>query len=134
VDFFSIGTNDLIQYTLAVERVNDKIAHLYQPCHPAILRLVKRTVEEGHRNNIWVGICGEMAADPAMCLILLGMGLDEISASPAVLPRIKKVIRSLSDRDAREFVKEVMEYTSPAKIESHAREVVRSVVPDMEMT
>lgn len=133
VDFFSIGTNDLIQYTLAVERVNDKIAHLYQPCHPAVLRLVKRTVEEGHRNNIWVGICGEMAADPAMCLILLGMGLDEISASPAVVPRIKKVIRSLSDREAREFVEEVMAYTSPAEIESRAREVVRSAVPDMDI-
>ena len=133
VDFFSIGTNDLIQYTLAVERGNDKIAHLYQPCHPAVLRLVKGVVEEGHRNNIWVGLCGEMAADPAMCLILLGMGLDEISASPAVVPKIKKVIRNLSDRDARDFVEEVMRYTSPADIEARAREMVRSVVPELDM-
>ncbi|NQT82408.1 phosphoenolpyruvate--protein phosphotransferase [bacterium] len=133
VDFFSIGTNDLIQYTLAVDRVNDKIAHLYQPCHPAILRLVKRTVEEGHRNNIWVGICGEMAADPAMCLILLGMGLDEISASPAVVPGIKNVIRGLSYADAKEFIEEVMTYTSPAEIESRAREVVRTVVPELDV-
>ncbi len=133
VDFFSIGTNDLIQYTLAVERVNDKIAHLYQPYHPAVLRLAKRIVEEGHKNGIWVGICGEMAADPAMVLILLGMGLDEISASPAVVPRIKNVIRSLSYEQAREFVEEIMTYTSPATIESRAREVVRKTVPEREL-
>jgi phosphotransferase system enzyme I (PtsI) len=133
VDFFSIGTNDLIQYTLAVERVNDKIAHLYQPCHPAVLRLMEQVVEVGHANDIWVGICGEVAADPAMCLILMGMGLDEISASPAVVPRVKNVIRNISQRDAREFVKEVLQYTSPAKIESSARETVRAAVPDLEV-
>jgi phosphotransferase system enzyme I (PtsI) len=134
VDFFSIGTNDLIQYTLAVERVNDKIAHLYQPCHPAVLRLVKQIVEEGHRNDIWVGICGEVAADPAMCLILLGMGLDEISASPAVVPRIKNVIRNLSHKKAKEFVEEVMQYTSPTEIESRAHEVIRSAAPELPLT
>ncbi len=133
VDFFSIGTNDLIQYTLAVERVNDKIAHLYQPCHPAVLRLVKGIVEEGHRNHIWVGFCGEMAADPAMCLILVGMGMDEISVSPAVVPRIKMVIRSLSNRDAKKFVEEVMAYTSPAAIEARAREVVQMVAPGLDI-
>jgi phosphotransferase system enzyme I (PtsI) len=132
VDFFSIGTNDLIQYTLAVERVNDKIAHLYQPCHPAVLRLIKGIVEEGHRNNIWVGICGEMAADPAMCLILLGMGLDEVSASPAVVPRIKNLIRSFSYRTAKEFVEDVMTLASPEEIESRARETVRSVIPELD--
>jgi phosphotransferase system enzyme I (PtsI) len=133
VDFFSIGTNDLIQYTLAVERVNDKIAHLYQPYHPAVLRLGKRIVDEGHKNKIWVGICGEMAADPAMCFILLGMGLDEISASPAVVPRVKNVVRNLSYRDAAAFVDEIMQYTSPKEIESRALEVVRKLVPEVDV-
>ncbi len=133
VDFFSIGTNDLIQYTLAVERVNDKIAHLYQPCHPAVLRLIKMIVDQGHKNNIWVGICGEVAADPAMCLILLGVGLDEISVSPAVLPRTKNVIRSLSYEKAREFVEEIMQYTSTAQVESRAREAIKDIVPELEI-
>ncbi len=133
VDFFSIGTNDLIQYTLAVERVNDKIAHLYQPFHPAVLRLMKNVVEQGRRNHIWVGICGEVATDPAMCLILVGMGLDEISASPAVVPRVKSVIRGISESDAKEFVKDVIGYTSPSKIESRAREMVGAAVPELDM-
>jgi len=133
VDFFSIGTNDLIQYTLAVERVNDKIAHLYQPCHPAVLRLLKRIIDEGHRNNIWVGICGEMAADPAMCLLLVGMGIDEISVSPAVLPRIKNVTRSLSYDEARKLVEEIMRYTSPHEIESRAKQRIREIAPEPEV-
>jgi phosphotransferase system enzyme I (PtsI) len=133
VDFFSIGTNDLIQYTMAVERVNDKIAHLYQPCHPAVLRFLKRVVEEGHRNNIWVGICGEMAADPAMVLLLLGMGIDEISVSPAVVPRIKNLIRNVSYEDATKIVDEIMQHTSPQTIEARAREVVKSVIAEPEV-
>ncbi len=132
VDFFSIGTNDLIQYTLAVERVNDKIAHLYQPCHPAVLRLMKRIVDEGHKNRIWVGICGEMAADPAMCLILLGMGLDEISVSPAVVPKIKDVIRRISHREATQFVEEIMGYVTAGEIESRARETLAALVPELD--
>jgi phosphotransferase system enzyme I (PtsI) len=133
VDFFSIGTNDLIQYTLAVERVNDKIAHLYQPCHPSILRLLRRIVDEGHRNNIWVGICGEMAADPAMCLLLVGMGIDEISVSPAVVPLIKNVIRRLSFEEASNVVQEIMQYSSPYEIESRAKERIKEIVPELDV-
>jgi len=133
VDFFSIGTNDLIQYTMAVERVNDKIAHLYQPSHPAVLRFVKRIVDEGHRNNIWVGICGEMAADPAMVLLLLGMGIDEISVNPATVPRIKNLIRNVSYEDAAKIVEEVMEHTSAQTIEARAREVVKNVIAEPEV-
>ena len=133
VDFFSIGTNDLIQYTMAVERVNDKIAHLYQPSHPAVLRFLKRIVDEGHRNNIWVGICGEMAADPAMVLLLLGMGIDEISVNPATVPRIKNLIRNVSYEDAAKIVEEVMEHTSAQTIEARAREVVKNVIAEPEV-
>ena len=133
VDFFSIGTNDLIQYTMAVERVNDKIAHLYQPSHPAVLRFLKRIVDEGHRNSIWVGICGEMAADPAMVLLLLGMGIDEISVNPATVPRIKNLIRNVSYEDAAKIVEEVMEHTSAQTIEARAREVVKNVIAEPEV-
>jgi phosphoenolpyruvate-protein phosphotransferase (PTS system enzyme I) len=89
VKFFSIGTNDLIQYSLAVDRLNEKIAHLYEPTHPAILRLIKMTTEAGRRNGVWVGVCGEMAGDPVLTPLLLGLGVSELSAAPSVVPQLK---------------------------------------------
>jgi len=95
VKFFSIGTNDLIQYTIAVDRVNERIAHLYQPTHPAILRLIHSVVAAGHAAGIWVGVCGEMASDIILTPLLIGLGIDKLSASPTMVPRVKRAVQCL---------------------------------------
>ncbi|NTW06254.1 MAG: phosphoenolpyruvate--protein phosphotransferase, partial [Syntrophaceae bacterium] len=101
VDFFSIGTNDLIQYALAIDRSNEHLSYLYEPLHPAVLRLLKRVVEEAHKANIRVAMCGEMAGDPMCCMILLGMELDELSMNHLDIPRIKRIIRKSSLAEAK---------------------------------
>src|SRR6202011_5652758 len=106
VDFFSIGTNDLIQYTMAVDRVNERIAHLYEPTHPAIVRLLEMTVAAAHSNDIWVGVCGEMAAEVTLTPLLLGLGVDELSASPGLVPRIKKAVQTLNVKQCPQLVAE----------------------------
>lgn len=95
VKFFSIGTNDLIQYTIAVDRVNERITHLYKPTHPAILRLISSVVAAGHNAGIWVGVCGEMAADIILTPLLIGLGIDELSTSPTMVPRVKRAVQCL---------------------------------------
>ena len=109
LNFVSIGTNDLIQYTLAVDRVNENVANLYDPLHPAILRLIKKIIDEGHKAGIDVGMCGEMAGDPSYTPILLGFGLDEFSVSSAQIPKIKQVIRSITLSDAKKAAKKILE-------------------------
>jgi phosphotransferase system enzyme I (PtsI) len=104
VDFFSVGSNDLIQYTLAVDRGNEKVAGMYQPTHPAVLRLLQTVVEAAHRNNIWVGVCGEMAADVVLTPALIGLGVDELSASSVSIPRIKRAVQALNFEEARQTV------------------------------
>jgi phosphoenolpyruvate-protein phosphotransferase (PTS system enzyme I) len=116
VDFFSIGTNDLIQYALAVDRVNERIAHLYQPTHPAVLRLLKMIADAGHANNIWVGVCGEMAGDIALIPLLLGLGADELSASATVVPRVKRAVQSLAIPECRQLVVEALKLRTPSEI------------------
>jgi phosphotransferase system enzyme I (PtsI) len=108
VDFFSIGTNDLIQYTIAVDRGNANVSSLYDPCHPAILRFIASIVEAGHENDIWVGVCGAMAAHPIAACILLGLGLDELSVSPVDIPEIKRIIRSATYKDFRILAQHVL--------------------------
>ena len=116
VDFFSIGTNDLIQYTLAVDRVNEKVAYLYQPTHPAILRLLKVVADAGHANQIWVGVCGEMAGDIALVPLLLGLGIDELSTSAPLVPRVKRAVQSLSMPECRELLEETLKLNTASEI------------------
>jgi phosphotransferase system enzyme I (PtsI) len=108
VDFMSIGTNDLIQYTLAVDRSNENIAYLYEPRHPAIIRLIKNVVDTCHRLGKPVSLCGEMAADPRFTLLLLGLGLDELSVPPSSILRIKRIIRTLTLATAKEIAGQVV--------------------------
>src|SRR5207253_334636 len=116
IDFFSIGTNDLIQYALAVDRVNERIAHLYEPTHPAVIRLLKMIADAAHANDIWVGVCGEMAGDVALIPLLLGLGMDELSASATLVPRVKRAVQSLAISECRELVEEALKLQTPSEI------------------
>jgi phosphotransferase system enzyme I (PtsI) len=130
-DFFSIGTNDLIQYSLAVDRVNEKIAHLYEPTHPAIIRLIHQVVHSAHQASIKVSLCGEMAGDIALTPILLGIGIDELSTSPPVVPQLKKIIRSLNISQTYELAEKIIHMESGAEIRELSTQLVRSVAPDV---
>jgi len=119
--FFSIGTNDLIQYALGIDRVNEKVAYLYEPLHPAVLRLIKMVIDSAHSAGIQIGMCGEMAADPLFAPVLLGMGLDEFSMGPISIPAIKKVIRQTKLLDAKELAEKVMNFSSATEIENYLK-------------
>jgi phosphoenolpyruvate-protein phosphotransferase len=108
VDFFSIGTNDLTQYTVAVDRTNERVAYLASPLHPAVLHLINRTIEKAHEKGRWVGLCGEMAGDPQAIPLLLGMGLDEFSMSPSAIPAVKEMIRTLKIDECRKVAMEAL--------------------------
>ena len=125
VDFFSIGTNDLIQYTMACDRTNERVAYLYQPLHPAILRLIKQVIEAAHGAGKWVGMCGEMAGEPLAIPILLGLGLDEFSMNAAAIPEAKAIIRSLSLAEAEGIAADALSLLSAEEIRSkfHGQEI-----------
>jgi phosphotransferase system enzyme I (PtsI) len=129
--FFSLGTNDLIQYTLAVDRLNEKIAHLYEPTHPAILRLIKLTVDAAHQNGITVSVCGEMGGDPVLAPLLLGLGLDELSAAPTLIPRMKFFIRRLKLSEAKELAEFALGCESGAEIYARALALAKRVAPSL---
>jgi phosphotransferase system enzyme I (PtsI) len=124
VDFFSIGTNDLCQYTLAVDRMNEKITHLYDPFNPAVLRLINNVIEQGRRYNVHVGMCGELASDPLATQLLMGMGLEEFSMSPTSIPMVKKIILSSSIEQAKELCKHVMEMKSSEDIIAYLQQTL----------
>jgi len=124
-DFFSIGTNDLIQYTMAVDRGNDKVAYLFDPFHPAVLRLIYETIEAGHGNDIPVALCGEMASDPLATPVLLGMGLDSFSMNPKAIPEVKEVIRKSTLSEAREVARKVLAMHSGRDVREFLSEVYK---------
>jgi phosphotransferase system enzyme I (PtsI) len=129
--FFSIGTNDLIQYSLAVDRMNEKIAHLYEPTHPAIVRLIKATVDSAHRHKIWVSVCGEMASDPVFAALLLGLGVDELSAAPPLVAPVKFMIRRLKFAEAKELAEFALSCESATEILARCQELARQVAPSL---
>ena len=129
--FLSLGTNDLIQYTLAVDRMNEKVAHLYEPTHPAIVRLIKATVEAGRRNKIWVGVCGEMAGDPVLTPLLLGLGVDELSATPSLVPPVKFIIRRLKMQEATELAEFALNCESSSEILARCQALARNIAPSL---
>ena len=117
VDFFSIGTNDLTQYTLAVDRGNELISHLYNPMSPAVLGLIKQVIDASHAEGKWTGMCGELAGDDRATLLLLGMGLDEFSMSAISVPHIKKLVRNVSYQEAKALADEALQKPTAAEIE-----------------
>jgi phosphotransferase system enzyme I (PtsI) len=121
VDFFSIGTNDLIQYALAVDRINEHVSYLYEPLHPAILRIIRGVVQSAHQVGIPVAICGEMAAEPAYSLILLGLGLDEFSMNPVAIPKVKKVLRMAKFEETQALVEQIFQLSTASEIECYVR-------------
>ncbi len=124
VDFFSIGTNDLIQYTMACDRTNERVSYLYEPLHPAILRLVKRVIDAAHKEGKWVGMCGEMAGEPLAIPILLGLGLDEFSMNASAIPEAKAIIRSLSLAEAEEIAAKALKLPSAEEIRAYVKRML----------
>ncbi|MCY1151989.1 MAG: phosphoenolpyruvate--protein phosphotransferase [Sphaerochaetaceae bacterium] len=122
VDFFSIGTNDLIQYTIAVDRGNEKIAHLYQPFHPGVLRLIKIVIDNAHKENIPIGMCGEMASNPYATVLLAGLGLDEFSMSPSSLLEVRKILRTVKYSEAKQMSEKVLKMNSSKEIVSYVKQ------------
>jgi phosphotransferase system enzyme I (PtsI) len=129
VAFFSIGSNDLIQYTLAMDRGNEKIAYLYEPLDPAILRSIAATVRAGHEADRWVGLCGEMAGDPRVAVLLLGMGVDELSVSPFDLPRVKAAVRSVRYAHARAVAEKALQLPTAGEIRQLLSDELDAVLP-----
>lgn len=130
VGFFSIGTNDLIQYSLAIDRVNEHVSYLYEPLHPAILRLIRRIVEAGHDAGIPVSMCGEMAGEPFYSYALLGLGLDELSMNAAAIPRVKRILRKSVAYEAKEFSGTLLLHATATEIGKVLRKKVEDLFPD----
>ena len=127
-NFFSIGTNDLIQYSLAVDRSNERVAYLYEPAHPAVLRMIRNIIEAGHNNNISVAMCGEMSGDAAMVLILLGLGLDEFSMPSSAIPQIKYIIRCLTLKEAKNIAQEALSLPTGREVELFSQMKLKEIL------
>ena len=130
VDFFSVGTNDLIQYALAIDRINEQVAYLYEPLHPAVLRLLRSVVSAAHNEGIWISMCGEMAADPLYGLLLVGLGLDELSMTPGAIPLMKRIIRGVTYGQAAEVAQRVFGCATAQEVEGLLRQEMRARFPE----
>jgi phosphotransferase system enzyme I (PtsI) len=130
VNFFSIGTNDLIQYALAVDRINEHVSYLYEPLHPAVLRIIRWVVQSGHQAGIPVAICGEMAAEPAYAIVLLGLGLDEFSMNPLSIPKVKKLLRMSRFEETRLLVEQLFQFSTASEIEGCLRNWIAKRFPE----
>ncbi len=129
VDFFSIGTNDLIQYVLAIDRINERVTYLYEPLHPAVLRMIRQTVDVGHNAGIHVAMCGEMAGEPLYGMILLGLELDELSMNPTLIPRVKKIIRETTVQESKDLLQRVMSFSSAVEVREYVEKTMRERFP-----
>jgi phosphotransferase system enzyme I (PtsI) len=129
VDFFSIGTNDLIQYTLAADRTNEAVANLYSPGDPAVLRLIDQVVQAGQRHEVAVNVCGEMSGEPMYALLLLGMGLRQLSLTPHNIPEVKRLIRSVTIARAEQIAREVLRMETARDVNNYLREQTQRLLP-----
>ena len=132
VDFFSIGTNDLIQYALAIDRVNEHVAYMYKPFHPAILRMIQQAVKAAHKAGIPVSLCGEMAADPLCAFVLLGLDIEGLSMNAGGIPRIKKIVRSISIKDSKTALKHIFKLETAEEVRNYISKKVKTLLPDFE--
>jgi len=130
VDFFSVGTNDLIQYALAIDRVNEQVAYLYEPLHPAVLRLLRSVVAAAHNEGIWVSMCGEMAGDPLYAMLLIGLGFDELSMAPTSVPLLKRIIRSVTYGQAADLGQRLYRCATAQEVEQFLRREMRLRFPE----
>ncbi len=131
VDFFSIGTNDLIQYTIGVDRLNERVAHLYRPTHPSVIGLMHKTVQAAHAQNIWAGVCGETAGDLALTPLMVGLDIDELSVGSSLVPRVKKAIQNLDHAKCRDLLQDLLQMTSTSEILELTRKMARENYPSM---
>ena len=132
VDFFSIGSNDLTQYTLAVDRGNEKVSQLFDHFHPSVLRLIKNVIDAGHAAHIWVGLCGELAADPLAIPFLIGLNIDELSMSPTAIPKAKMVLRSMTLATCEDIAKEALEYRTALEVKRFLRRAIHKNFPNID--
>ncbi|HEY5037413.1 MAG TPA: phosphoenolpyruvate--protein phosphotransferase [Chthoniobacterales bacterium] len=131
VDFFSIGTNDLIQYAVAIDRTNERVAHLYEPTHPAVVRLLKMVADAAHASGIWVGVCGEMAGEVLFTPLLLGLGMDELSAGSTLVPRVKSAVQRLTMAECGQLLEEVLQLDTPSAVLERCRNVAQKYYPEL---
>jgi phosphotransferase system enzyme I (PtsI) len=130
-EFFSIGSNDLIQYTLAADRTNPRVTYIYEPLHLAVLRMMRSIIHAGHRHKRSVSLCGEMASDPIYTIILLGLGIDELSVNPTMVPAIKQIIRNVSFQEAREIAHGVLQERRAKDVQSYLEQMMASRFPQV---